>query len=737
MHGRKDDSRSSWRGRIRFPFLAGLLMVDLVAIILLSLFNYRVFYIESQRSYEENFISYERNITRMAFNNIENQFLSYMRIPDFYFAAVPQNEAMLKAQKESIIGDPESIKALTDVLFMIQGNYPYLYSMDIYYEGTGTVVTGFGNVHEADEDKLLEFCPWLGMIDRLDQSCLIPMGVNSYPTQEPVMTYVRRINSGSGSIYAALHINPRVASVFISEDAIHTFLISAPDGRLIYPGRDVDLLSEMPSIANDIEEKMNISGEDRVVFSYAFPETGLRYTYLINYSLFRQLGMEQDRQLLALFVVSIFLNILVLSSLSYFNYCLYKRNIRRFSEDAGIPVSGEGVDASLSSMAAQIMNLHHTAQSAKELRMINIVRGLVLSKDGEKAYPQVYGHFSGWYVRCFIIEAEGREGDLMANMLSEQFKAENEEGSVGVLCTFISPKNTVVLAVVDEEKHLLDEITRKIIVLAGDLYVDEGKLLPLAGNGFHESFLSAQEVARYRFLQQAQVLSYDGLGIDGRKSSGSHSRAVEQLEKDLNSQQAEAFMSHLSPLLEDLRDSGFTIQYCISVLSDIAVATYGYMLRSQLDTWIVFGYDIREYAKQIDSIDSYREWMHQVIDTIYRSIRERDENVDSDIRQQIELIISKEIENDISLSLIADRLGMKPYELSRTFTKIMGKNYIDYIKDRKLLKAIEFLRGGMAVQDIAKRLGYRTPQYFIRIFKENYGTTPYQYRKTVLDAEER
>ena len=210
-----------------------------------------------------------------------------------------------------------------------------------------------------------------------------------------------------------------------------------------------------------------------------------------------------------------------------------------------------------------------------------------------------------------------------------------------------------------------------------------------------------------------------------------------QLEKDLNSQQAEAFMSHLSPLLEDLRDGGFTIQYCISVLSDIAVATYGYMLRSQLDTWIVFGYDIREYAKQIDSIDSYREWMHQVIDTIYRSIRERDENVDSDIRQQIELIISKEIENDISLSLIADRLGMKPYELSRTFTKIMGKNYIDYIKDRKLLKAIEFLRGGMAVQDIAKRLGYRSPQYFIRIFKENYGTTPYQYRKTVLDAEER
>ena len=61
---------------------------------------------------------------------------------------------------------------------------------------------------------------------------------------------------------------------------------------------------------------------------------------------------------------------------------------------------------------------------------------------------------------------------------------------------------------------------------------------------------------------------------------------------------------------------------------------------------------------------------------------------------------------------------------------------IDYIKDRKLMKAVEFLRDGMAVQDIAKRLGYRSSQYFIRIFKENYGTTPYQYKKTVLDTEE-
>ena len=85
--------------------------------------------------------------------------------------------------------------------------------------------------------------------------------------------------------------------------------------------------------------------------------------------------------------------------------------------------------------------------------------------------------------------------------------------------------------------------------------------------------------------------------------------------------------------------------------------------------------------------------------------------------------------------MIADKLGMKTYELSRMFSRTMGKNYIDYIKDKKLMKAVEMLRAGEAVQDIARRLGYRSPQYFIRIFKENYGTTPYQYKKTVLETE--
>ena len=735
----KDDADRTERGP-RLSFSLGLLLVDLIAVILLSMFNYNVFYVESRDSYKENFVEYERNISRIAFDNIENQFISYMKIPDFYFASIPQNDSLLLPQREDIMGNAECVRALSDALYVIRSTYPYLYSMDIYYERTGTIVTGFGNIHQTvEKEKVAELCPWLEMMPEDSESCILPLSDNSYPTKEPVITYVRKITSAmweGRSIYVALHTLPDIISDFISEDDAHVLSITGMDGTPIYTGYEDGLSGIIPEIGDTSESEVIINGDENIIFSYSFPETGLRYTYMINYSLFSQLNADQDRELLVLFLISIFLNILVLSGLTYMNYVIYKRHIHRFSENVGLTISREGVDASLSSMTAQIKNLHHTAESAKELRLINIVRGLVLSSNGEASYSQIYNNFPGSFVRSAVIKAEGREGDLMANMLNEQFREENTEGNGSVLCTFISPNNVVALIVVNEGLEHLDELTNKVIRLAGDLPVDIGSIMPLKENGFHESFVSAQDVARYRFLYSDQVLSYDTLKMGERKNSGIHSKYIDQMEKDLNAVQSEAFSFHLASLLDSLRYGDYTIQYILSVLSDLAIVVYSYMLRNQLDSWIVFGYDIREFAKRVYSIDDFSDWMNQTVLAIYRSIEERSENIDMDIKQQIELIISREIENDISLSMIADELGMKPYELSRTFTKIMGKNYIDYIKDRKLMKAVEFLREGMAVQDIAKRLGYRSPQYFIRIFKENFGTTPYQYRKTVLDAED-
>ena len=85
---------------------------------------------------------------------------------------------------------------------------------------------------------------------------------------------------------------------------------------------------------------------------------------------------------------------------------------------------------------------------------------------------------------------------------------------------------------------------------------------------------------------------------------------------------------------------------------------------------------------------------------------------------------------EISLDSCAERIGTSSYTLSKSFNKILGINFIDYLTDLRIQKAKELLEGtDMKIGDIAERVGYRH-SYFNRIFKKQTGVTPSQFRQS-------
>lgn len=91
-------------------------------------------------------------------------------------------------------------------------------------------------------------------------------------------------------------------------------------------------------------------------------------------------------------------------------------------------------------------------------------------------------------------------------------------------------------------------------------------------------------------------------------------------------------------------------------------------------------------------------------------------------------IIDENLEN-VSLEYLADELHMRPDAVSRMFRQIMGKGYAEYIREQKLGRAIELMDRGLNINAVAEQLGYSSAQYFIKVFKEEYGITPYQFKK--------
>ncbi len=84
---------------------------------------------------------------------------------------------------------------------------------------------------------------------------------------------------------------------------------------------------------------------------------------------------------------------------------------------------------------------------------------------------------------------------------------------------------------------------------------------------------------------------------------------------------------------------------------------------------------------------------------------------------------------DGSLTEIADKLHMDIYNLSREIKRKTGKNYTEFLQEKRLNKAAFLLKNSdMKVSAVAEKVGYDNLSYFHRIFVRAYGTTPKKYR---------
>lgn len=91
--------------------------------------------------------------------------------------------------------------------------------------------------------------------------------------------------------------------------------------------------------------------------------------------------------------------------------------------------------------------------------------------------------------------------------------------------------------------------------------------------------------------------------------------------------------------------------------------------------------------------------------------------------------IERYIGKNLSLEEVAEKAHVTPSYLSRLFKKNSGINFISYLKSRRIEIAKSLLDySDMSITSIAMELSYSDPNYFGRIFKEDTGLTPSEYK---------
>lgn len=93
--------------------------------------------------------------------------------------------------------------------------------------------------------------------------------------------------------------------------------------------------------------------------------------------------------------------------------------------------------------------------------------------------------------------------------------------------------------------------------------------------------------------------------------------------------------------------------------------------------------------------------------------------------------IEENIEKDIQIEELADVASLSMFYYQRLFSRLVKKPVREYIKLRRLAGACEALKNNKShMVDIAIEYGFINRETFTRAFKEAFGITPSEYRKT-------
>lgn len=721
---------------LHLSIASALLWINLCSITLLTAFNYYIFHHQSAKAYQENFISYNLKVTDLAFKNIDQQIMqSALSLPPLYFSHIQENTPLLLPQSQPIADSPSAITALTTEMQKISKSHPYIMGIDIYYEGTGTIVTHFNNVHfVTDRQQLDRYLPWYSAYRNMDleeDQKNIWIMANVYLSNDPVILYIKHIsgsNLGEKDITLCAYVDPDSFSSYIDQTTGH-LLITSYGGQLLYgSGTWEDLPLPPPSETPKVEEV-----GDFVVSQYTSSTTGLSYYYAVDRNVFYQDYTAVNRMFLFNFLLSIGFNVVLLLLISYYNHTTYHHRIHILSENAGIPIdkSEKSFDSSLNNLEKEILKLHEAVGSSRGLVFQEAVRAELLRDSSGLPDDALLPYLTKKCCCVILISLPQADVDMLpVEELQEDYPPELK--FYNVLFTATDRQNLAAVLIFDEgfHKQVWTDFTGDMDGRLKDYRLVTGTVASIKEGGIAHSYRCVTEAARYQYIfTEDRFVSYDLLKIDRRKNDGSHLKLFDAIQKDINSTNLFDLQSHIEMLVTSFKSGNYTIDYCHATLRDLVSLLYRIMQQNQLDTWVVFGYDIRAYYRKIENIDAFHSWCNTVCEMMLRQINQKRQSVDDNLHTRMLELIDEHLENDISLDLLADKLQIRANTASRVFRQVMGTGYTEYIKNRKLKRAEELIAQGFSVKDTAEKLGYSTPQYFIKVFKESYGMTPNQYKK--------
>lgn len=137
-------------------------------------------------------------------------------------------------------------------------------------------------------------------------------------------------------------------------------------------------------------------------------------------------------------------------------------------------------------------------------------------------------------------------------------------------------------------------------------------------------------------------------------------------------------------------------------------------------------YDAIEHLFRCESMETLSKESLSLLESL---IQTGSSSFGDGIAERITDYLEQNLEQNVSLDMLAQSMNYSAAYLSRLIKKNTGQSFSELLLDLRLKKSMELLRlTDMRINDIAAKAGYNDVSYFISIFKKCTGVTPKEWR---------
>ncbi|MCM3781562.1 helix-turn-helix domain-containing protein [Neobacillus mesonae] len=251
----------------------------------------------------------------------------------------------------------------------------------------------------------------------------------------------------------------------------------------------------------------------------------------------------------------------------------------------------------------------------------------------------------------------------------------------------------------------------------------------------HTSYREAKGLIRYSYFFPDQSVIQD-LELLNRENSSLEipESYLVNYEKKLQARDLNGTIQAMQDLMVTIKEGMYSADYSRIILLKLVSIFSDYISQVRWQPAEASSLNLYKQFASFYNINRYSEWMvHQVTEFV-KHMEKRSEVRSIDTISAVKVYIREHISGDLTLDHVSEQVFISPKYLSKIFKEETGIAYSEYVTNQRMERARELIATReLTVEQVASTVGYSTPAYFIKKFKEIHGCTPRNFMRSLMN----